>query len=265
MARAVLCTLALLALSACGAAIEPQDDQTLQAIVNETRAGRVDGVYERLTPDLRTPQSQAALGQLTTMLQNAGEPCERSMIGATTTRIASTSGSGRRITAQHKYVCPNGTLTIDLRLWVASDAPYVIENYHISPVDAAAAAQAAEFSLEGQSPRQYAFLAAAIGSLVLMLVALLGVIFTKGFKRKWIWAIVSFVGITKVSMIWSTGQVVTQFITINLIGWGIMRGGDPMAPWVVTFTPPVGALLVLSLLWPRWAGLRAGEELAGPQ
>ncbi len=262
MLRPVACALALFTLAACGGALEPQDDQTLQTIVNDTRAARVEAIYERLDTSLKTPQTQEALGQLTAILQNAGEPCERSLVGVTTFRLAGTGASGRRVTAQHKYVCPNATLTIDLRLWIANDAPYVIENFHITPIDPAAAAQAAEFSLEGKSVPHYAFLAAAFGSLILMLAALLGVIFTKGFKRKWLWAIVSFVGITKVSMIWSTGQIITNFLTINLIGFGITRVGDPLAPWIVTFTPPVGALLVLSLLWPRWAGLSKGEELA---
>ncbi len=265
MVRSILCGLALMALAGCGGALEPQDDQALQTIVSDTRAGRVEAIYERLDPNLKTPQAQEALGQLTTVLQNAGEPCERSLGGVTTFRLASTGdASGRRVTAQHKYVCPNATLMVDLRLWIANDAPYVIENFHVTPIDPTAAAQAAEFSLEGKSTPHYAFLAAAFGSLTLMLAALLGVIFTKGFKRKWLWAIVSFVGITKVSMIWPTGQIITNFLTINLIGFGITRIGDPMAPWIVTFTPPVGAILVLSLLWPRWAGLSKGEELAGP-
>lgn len=265
MFRPVLCLLALAFLAACGGVLEDGEDETLQAIVSDTRAGRVDAVYERLDPGLKTPQSQTALNQLTALLQEASEPCERSLLGVSASNQFNTgSGSSRRIVAQHKYVCPNATLRIEITLSIASGEPYAIENFRITPIDAAAAAEAAEFSLRGQSASHYAFFTAAIGSLVLMFASLLGVIFTKGFKRKWLWAIISFVGVTKLTMIWPTGQIITQFATINLIGFGVTRAADPMAPWIVNFTPPVGALLVLSLLWPRWAGLNKGEELAGP-
>jgi hypothetical protein len=267
MLRTLLSVLALMTLASCGGVLASEEDQTLQTIVSDTRAGRVDAVYARLDTGLKTPQSQAALDQLTTMLRDAGEPCERSLIGVTAFNQWNTgNGSGRRIVAQHKYACPNATLRIDLTLWVGrSGEAYVIENFHVRPIDAAAAAQAADFSISGQTVRHYAFLAGAIGSVVLMLASLLGVILTKGFKRKWLWAVISFVGITKLSMVWPTGEIFTQFATINLIGFGITRAADPMAPWIVSFTPPVGALLVLSLLWPRWAGLNKGEELAGPR
>lgn len=94
-----------------------------------------------------------------------------------------------------------------------------------------------------------------------MLIALLGVLLTKGFKSKWLWAIISLVGIAKFTMVWGTGEILSSPFTINLLGFGIVRGASPLAPWMVSFTPPLGALIALSLLWPRWAGLgRANDD-----
>ncbi len=265
MLRSLFCALALLTLSACNGAADQRDDQILQSIVSDTRAGNTDAIYERLDASLQTPQSQEVLTQLATILRDAGEPCERSLIGRTTlSPFNDPRGPGRKVIARHLYACPNATLAVDLTIWAPESGVHTIENFHINGVDPQAITANAEFSLEGQSVRHYAFFAFAILSPVLMLIAFLGVIFTKGFKRKWLWAIVSFVGVTKISMIWLTGEIVTNFLTINLIGFGVARAGDPLAPWIVSFTPPVGALLVLSLLWPRWAGLNKGEELAGP-
>lgn len=266
MLRSLFCALALLALGSCNGASGEQDDQTLQSIVDDTRAGNTQAVYERLNPSLQTPQTQAILPQLTTLLQSAGEPCERSLIGVTTlSPFNDPRGPGRQVTARHLYICPNATLAIDIRIWAPQSGAHTIENFNINTVDPVAATANAEFSLKDQGARQYAFFAAAVFSPALMLITFLGAIFTKGFKRKWLWAILCFVGVTKVSMIWPTGEIVTYFATINLIGFGVTRAGDPLAPWIVSFTPPIGAVLVLSLLWPRWAGLVTGEELAAPR
>lgn len=266
MLRSIFCALALFTLGACNGASGHQDDQTLQSIVNDTREGRTEAVYERLDPSIQTPETQAVLAQLTTILRDAGEPCERSLINVTTlSPFNDPRGPGREVIARHLYTCPNATLAIDITVWAPESGAHTIRNFRINGVDPRAAVANAEFSLKDQSVRHYAFFAAAIFSLVLMLMAFIGVIFTKGFKRKWLWAILSFVGVTKVAMIWPTGVIVTQFLTINLIGFGVTRGADPTAPWIVNFTPPIGAILVLSLLWPRWAGLSKGDELANPR
>lgn len=262
----VLCVVATFTLGSCGVALGKDDDATLQSIVSETRSGDLEAVHTRLASNIRTPEALVALGQVRDLLAEAREPCSRSLISATTFRIASVNGSsatGRRVTARHKLECPNATMQVDIQLWIEADSPYAIENFVVTPISAQAAAQAAEFSLAGKSPRHYAFLAAALVSPLLMLAAVLGTIFTKGFKRKWLWGIISFAGIGKFSMVWNSGAIGSNWLTLNLIGFGIMRGGEPLAPWIVSLTPPLGAVLVLSLLWPRWAGI-APDDASAP-
>ena len=260
MRRVLFALVVTAVLTACSGALEQSDDQFVAETFNQASAGDFDAIERRLTPTLRTPQSRSGMSQIQTIIQAAGEPCERKFVWATTLRLVSTGGSGRRASMRHTYHCPNQTLLVEATIWTGNGEPSLIENFHVTQIDADAAAEAADFSLSGKSPAQYAFLAMAIASPLLMLIALLGVIFTRGFKRKWLWGIISLVGVVKLSMIWPTGAIHTDPLTINIIGFGVMRGLGPLDPWVVSFTPPIGALIVLSLLWPRWAGLSGPEK-----
>lgn len=252
--------LSALALVGCAGAIEPADDALLRETFRQVRDGRTQEVEQSLDPSLRTQATRTALGQLRTMIQAAGSPCERSMIRVTTNRSVGAGGSARQLTAQHQYVCPNHILIVEAALRQESGGPTLIQHFVITPVAADAVVASADFDLQGKSPRHYAFLTAAVASPLLMLIALLGVIFTKGFKRKWLWGIISLAGIAKFSMIWSTGQIVSSVLSVNLIGFGIARDASPLSPWIVSFTPPIGAIIALSLLWPRWAGLSEQEQ-----
>ncbi|HYD71843.1 MAG TPA: hypothetical protein VEF55_01800, partial [Candidatus Binatia bacterium] len=89
---------------------------------------------------------------------------------------------------------------------------------------------------------------------LIMLLAFFGTIFTKGFKRKWLFAIVSLLGAPVFMMNWTTGEWSPTF-SGGLINWGVTRGLGPLDPWMLRFHIPIGALIVLSLLWPRWAGM----------
>lgn len=243
-----------IALAGCGGALSPEDDRAMLEVFELTKSGEFDAIETRLNPILRTPESRVVLERLNNGIANAGEPCERTFVSATTTRVLATSGTGRRVTARHQYACPNATFVVDTRLWIAADAAPVIEHFHFTPVNPEAAAAAQKFSFAGKNWRHYVFFAIAVASPLLMLLALLGALFTKGFKRKWIWMIVALAGIGKFSMIWPTGEIHTALASINLIGFGVTRAGHALAPWVVSFTPPLGAIIVLSLLLPRWTG-----------
>ena len=220
---------------------------------NQVRDGQFEEVEARLAPSLQGPGVRASLEQVRAIIAAAGTPCERSMVLWNATHFAGTSGSGRRVSAQHQYACPTYTLLVSTRLFTpGSESEAVIEHFTVNTIDPEALARVQSFELSGQSLRHYAFLVAMGVTALLMLLAFFGTLFTKNFKRKWLWAIVSFAGVCKFAMIWTTGQISTSLLSIHLLGLGYSRG--PFTPWELNFTLPAGALIVLSLLWPRWFG-----------
>lgn len=257
---AVFGMLAVVALSACtGTGPTEAEDRQISLAFDQARHG--DGaLLEQLAPQIRTAETPQALLQVRDIIQNAGTPCERTRTYFSATNITGTSGASRTVTTRHQYACPNHYLVVDTEIHSTDGAPPLISRLIVTPVDSEAARAAQIFTLEGKSTRQIAFFIMAASSPVLMLIAFLGVLFTRNFKRKWLWAIASFVGLAKFSMIWPTGEIQSQLASINLLGFGLTRYIDALSPWVVSFTPPVGALVVLSLLWPRWAGLNGAEE-----
>ncbi|MGE0740703.1 MAG: hypothetical protein AB7O98_05110 [Hyphomonadaceae bacterium] len=264
--RVILAAIAAFALSSCVQPLDAQDGALIASAVERVRAGDTSSIYEQLADELQTEQGAVALEQLHEGLVVAGEPCTRSFIDASTFEgKISLRGAPlrRRTNARHLYTCSNATYIVTAHIFSEDGGPRRFETLQIRFVDPAAARAAQAFELRGQSLRHYAFLAVAILSPLLMLMALAGVLFTKGFKRKWLWGVIALAGIGKFSLVWPTAEIVTQLISINFIGFGIMRGVDPLAPWVVSFTPPLGAVIALSLLWPRWLADPPADE-AGP-
>jgi hypothetical protein len=122
----------------------------------------------------------------------------------------------------------------------------------VTPVDPAKVAANTFFS-PGKSPRQWAFLIATFVVPILMVAAAIGTLRAKGLKQKWLWLIVSFVGVGAAWMNWTTGAWGAVW-AVNLVGFGLVKGPSPLSPWILHVAPPVGALVVairLALHRPR--------------
>lgn len=111
--------------------------------------------------------------------------------------------------------------------------------------------KATAFTLTGKTPLQYLFLLWVFASPALMIAALVKVIRTAGLKRKWLWGLLAFLGVGVLQMNWMTSQASFHALTIELLGFGIMRALSSLSPWILTATIPVGAPLILAGLWAK--------------
>ena len=87
------------------------------------------------------------------------------------------------------------------------------------------------------------FALVTVASPLIMLAAAVRV-FPQPYRNKWLWVILSFLGLATVTMDWATGQVMTQWATVNLIGFGITQTPPVTGAWILTFTIPLGAVIV---------------------
>lgn len=61
-------------------------------------------------------------------------------------------------------------------------------------------------------------------------------------KRKWLWYIVSFIGIGGVTFNWTTGVFTYQLLTIKFLGFSAVAT-SVHAPWLFTLTIPIGPIV----------------------
>jgi len=103
------------------------------------------------------------------------------------------------------------------------------------------------FSFRGRGPRQYLFLALAGLALGLCLT---GAIIALTHRMGVLWILFSLVGLGQASINWTTGQSFFEPLRIQLLGVGFMRGA--VGPWILSWSIPVGGVLVLVKWAFRW-------------
>lgn len=245
-----LIALALMTLAACGP--KPEEDQFVRDFFEHIRTERFDEALSHLAENLTTPDTRAQLEEIRSTYIPSSAPDQVQRINWS---FVTTFGGASRATYIYRYDYPEHVLIVTTNLVIAAEgAEAKVEGFHVNVTPKTAeVAAAGEFSLTNKSPAQIGFLVALGCSVALMLMALIGTIFTKGFKRKWLWAIISLVGAPVFVMNWTTGEWVMQFL-IGLINSGVSKGLAPLDPWMVKLQVPIGALIVLSLLMPHWLG-----------
>lgn len=257
MRPAVQALLALCAilLTACGP--KPEDDAMVRSFFEHIRAGEFDAIQDNLAPNLATPEMRPQFEALRRDYVPTDAPTRGRRINWSTVSIA---GSSTTATFLHRYDYLDRVLLVTTSTRAAPGGPALVEGFHVNvTLLNGETAIDPTFSVIGATPTKLAFLAAMALSALLVLIGFFGTIFTPGFKRKWLFAIVALLGAPSLTMNWQTGEWITElFIGISLsLGFSATRGFGPFDPWMLKFTVPIGALIVLSLLWPRWT--RGGE------
>jgi len=80
--------------------------------------------------------------------------------------------------------------------------------------------------------------------LLLFIIYVVIIVIKSKIKRRWLWAIVTLIGICQLSMNWSTGDVYFQPINIRIPIVGANKAGL-YAPWILYCNIPIGAIIFL--------------------
>lgn len=99
------------------------------------------------------------------------------------------------------------------------------------------------FTLSGKSFRHYIILLLAAFIPVFMIYTIVLCVRTK-MKRKWLWIILILIGVGKYNFNWTSGQMGYQPISLLIPGTLAFKGG-PYAPWIISISIPLGALLFI--------------------
>jgi hypothetical protein len=152
--------------------------------------------------------------------------------GDTTGYLTYEAKGGGRTALFNIAVVRNGAPTITTFRWEATAKPLAAAN---------------AFTLSEKTPTHYLYLALAI---LAMLTCVTGAIFA-GVQRLGIpWILISLVGVGSFDINWTTGATRFDPASIHLLGAGYVRAGD-VAPWVLTWSLPLGTILMLIVWWQR--------------
>lgn len=70
-------------------------------------------------------------------------------------------------------------------------------------------------------------------------------VFRTPMRRRWAWALLALVGGFTATLNWTTGELFTRMFNVQLLGAGALQSGLG-APWLISVSLPVGALIALS-------------------
>ncbi len=119
-----------------------------------------------------------------------------------------------------------------------------ITSFYVEPESESLEA-ANRFTLRGRQPVQYVILSAGIVSIAVMLYALVLCIRTPMEKRKWLWIVIILLGLGKVAVDWTSGEISYHIFWISIPpAW---MGAELYGAWIVTVSVPLGALPFLVL------------------
>jgi hypothetical protein len=62
--------------------------------------------------------------------------------------------------------------------------------------------------------------------------------------KRWGWALIALVGVGKFAVNWTTGELGTEILSVQLLGASAFRNGL-VAPWIVAFSFPIGAIVAM--------------------
>jgi len=244
--------LALLGLTGCGWLIDrmaPDEVQNGKSYFEEIRQRQIDQILQSFDPSYDKDQLRSQLGNVLALVPQ-GVPLGVKTLGASTECKAS-GVCTKLIILEYKY--PDRWILF--RVTVSNQSGQdAITNLTVQP-ESLPLASMRRFSLRGKGLPNYYILLIALLSVGISIYALVLCIRAPIQKRKWLWIVITILGIGKLGVEWSSGELWSKipYLSILPLGWGF----DSESPFVYA-SLPAGAILFLVL---QRRLLRAGAPL----
>lgn len=214
----------------------PEDEAIAKRYVELLRQNKFDRLEHDFDPGINGPNARATLSTMAAMLP-ADEPLSIKVVGYGTSFFA----DSRRTSVTLEYEFPHTWLLATIVTQKKGEAA-TLAGFHLTPISDSLE-NINRFTLVGKSASQYTVLLLAITAPLCSLIALIVCIKAKIGRKKWLWLALTLVGVGKLSVDWTSGQV---FLTP--LAFQLPPGGAAAAlygPWQVYVSLPLGAIIFL--------------------
>lgn len=229
----------------------PQEDEAItRRYVDDLRQNRFDQIEEALSPGLKDANMHGTLASMAAMFP-AQEPVSTKVVG-----FRSFLGNDRGAEITLEYEFPQKWLLAEV-VTQKSGGVTTIVGFHITPI-ADSLENLNRFTLAGKSTSQYAILSLAVLAPLFSLFVLVVCIKTTMGKKKWLWLIFILLGIGKLVVNWTTGQVFLTPLAIQVPAAG--ANAQLYGPWLVYVSMPLGAIMFLTMRKSLAGSVQRGQD-----
>lgn len=246
MRRVPLCGVALLAVmaAACGPdyltkrIATPERDARAQHVLHLVVAGQRDSLRARERFEGDSATIARGFAQLDSVI--GGRRVDSlALVGANQFSNRTTD----RITLSYEFRTESGWRLASVTT-LDSASNWALLGFHAEPLPGELRA-VNEFQLARRSAAQYLALLATVACALFTLGTAIFLATRRQFPKRWRWLLASLVGVGTVSVNWTTGEVASRLFFVQLLGASAVRPGE-FAPWILSFSFPIGAIVALS-------------------
>ena len=247
--RVFAAILLVFTLSGCaGDRLNATEDAELRSVFTQVRLGRLAEAQARFDPQFSRPQLAQTLGGLAGVIPR-GAPLTVRRLGADSvqTRL------GQAYLATYEYGYPDRYLIVRTGIFKPVTGPAMVNTFYVD-VTPMSAVRANAFRLDGKAPRQYGFLLLAIAAPLIVVIALISLAGSQRVRHKALWMVGMVIGLGALTMNWTTGALGARALFVDPFGLWVLHADTPAAPWMITASVPLVALIYLLLRlcgWPR--------------
>lgn len=256
----LVCTLAACSPDAAFRRLVPADaDARARGYLQLFTRHQIQAAEARLLPTLSVPEAHRAFIAIDSLL--GGERLDSArLVGVSINRF---SNGVRHVSLTYEARTRRGW-TMENVATVDSAGAWYVEGMSARPIAQAFEVENA-FSLGHRSVGQYLWFLMTIGCAILSLGSALWVATRRQMPKRWRWVLASIVGVGSYSMNWTTGQTAIRLVSVQLFSAAAVRSG-PVAPWVITFAFPIGAIVALTRVarWRRDVAAEAASPVDAP-
>jgi hypothetical protein len=221
--------------------------------------GQVDSAIARLHPTLAGPDATLQLNKVGELLGGQRFDSTR-VVGAQTNTVDGV----RHVNLTYELHSARGWSLANVAT-VDSANTWFVEGVTARTLDRPLEELTA-FDFRGKNARHYLWLLLTILAAATSISTACWIATRRQMPKRWRWVLASLLGVGAFSINWATGAMAFSPINIQLAAAAFTRAG-PVAPWILTFGLPVGAVAALLRYrrWTRTALAAAGPAPAAPQ
>jgi hypothetical protein len=219
--------------------IPEQDVSVATHYAEAIRRGEYETVEQNADPSIAGPDLDSTLANLTAIFPGPSEePTSIKPVAMSFSRKAN-AAMNTSITLEYEF--PEEWVLAEVTTQKV-DGRITITGIHVQAIPESIESLNG-FTFVNRGVSQYAMLILAIAAPLLVLYAFVLCFKARLGRSKWLWLVFILVGVGKLTVNWTTGQLFFTPLAIQLIPSGIYALG--YAPWMIYISLPIGAIAFL--------------------